>query len=149
MAYAEGEEMATGSLVHGRLVMSLLVSEELAVDTDDELAYDPADPYAVRLTFTLPDDPPVTWVFGRELLLDGITRPSGEGDVRLVPVPGVDEGFMDVCIELHSHDGMALLRSPAIPLISFLGRTDRALPMGQEHTAADLDRQLELILGHA
>jgi hypothetical protein len=141
--------MKMQSLVKGQLVMSLLVSDDLAFDTHVELVYDPSDPFAVRLTFHLPGDPPVTWVFGRELLLDGITRPTGEGDVRVVPVPGTDEDFMDVCIELHSPDGMAVLRSPAIPLISFLGRTDRVLPMGQEHTAADLDRQLELILGRA
>ncbi|MEY9870796.1 hypothetical protein ABH931_000250 [Streptacidiphilus sp. MAP12-33] len=135
------------SLVKGRLVMSLLVSDELAFDTAVELSYDPGDPLAVRLTFHLPGDPPVTWLFGRELLLDGITRPSGEGDVRVRPVPGTDEDFMDVCIELRSTDGAAVLRSPAVPLISFLGRTDRVLPMGQEHTVADLDRELEAILG--
>jgi hypothetical protein len=137
------------SLVKGQLVMSLLVSEELAFDTHVELVYDPADPYAVRLTFHLPGDPPVTWVFGRELLLDGIARPTGEGDVRVLPVPGTDEDFMDVCIELHSPDGMAVLRSSAVPLISFLGRTDRALPMGQEQTAEELEQQLELILGRS
>jgi hypothetical protein len=54
---------------------------------------------------------------------------------------------MDVCIELRSKDGAAVLRSPAVPLISFLGRTDRVLPMGQEHTTADLERELDAILG--
>jgi hypothetical protein len=141
--------MKMQSQVKGQLVMSLVVSEDLAFDTRVELVYDPADPFAVRLTFDLPGDPPVTWVFGRELLLDGITRPTGEGDVRVLPVPGDDEDFMDVRIELHSPDGAAVLISPAIPLIAFLGRTDRVLPMGQEHTVADLDRQLELILGQS
>ncbi len=139
--------MKMQSLVKGHLVMSLLVSDELTFDTDVKLAYDPVDPLAIRLTFHLPGDPPVSWVFGRELLLDGITRPSGEGDVRVWPVAGLDEDFMDVCIELRSTEGAAVLRSPAVPLISFLGRTDRALPMGQEHTTADLDRELEAILG--
>ena len=135
------------SLVKGQLVMSLLASEELAFETSVQLAYDPADPFAVTLTFHLPGDPPVTWVFGRELLLDGITRATGEGDVRIEPVPGPDEDFMDVCIRLCSPEGDALLRSPAVPLIAFLGRTDRVLPMGQEHTADDLERQLQEILG--
>ncbi len=141
--------MRMQSLVTGRLVMNLLVSEEFAVETGVGLSWDPADPLAVRLTFHLAGDPPVTWVFGRELLLDGITRASGEGDVRVYPVPGDDKDFMDVCVELRAPEGTAVLGAPAVPLISFLGRTDRALPMGQEHTAADLERELDVILGRA
>ncbi|MFC5907469.1 SsgA family sporulation/cell division regulator [Streptacidiphilus monticola] len=137
------------SLVKGQLVMNLLASEDLAFETDVQLSYDAADPFAVSLTFHLPGDPPVTWVFGRELLLDGISRPSGEGDVRIAPVPGPDADFCDVDIKLCSPGGAAVLRSPAVPLIAFLGRTDRVLPMGQEHTEDSLDRKLEEILGAA
>jgi len=132
--------------VTGRLVMSLQVTSELAFDVEVRLCYDPADPYAVKLTFHLPGDPPVSWVFARELLLDGLNRPSGEGDILIQPVPGLDEDFMDVDIRLCSPAGEAVLRSPAIPLIAFLGRADRVLPMGQERPAPDLDRQLEQIL---
>ena len=52
--------------------MSLLVSEELSFRIPVELRYETSDPYAVRLTFHLPGDAPVTWVFGRELLIDGV-----------------------------------------------------------------------------
>jgi hypothetical protein len=134
------------NIVTGRLVMSLLVCRELAFDVDVRLCYDPADPFAVRLTFHLPGDAPVSWIFGRELLLDGISRVTGEGDIVVQPVPGDDEDFMDVLIQLRSPAGEAVLRSPALPLISFLGRTDRVLPLGQEHTMAELDETLHLIL---
>ncbi|MEU0144187.1 SsgA family sporulation/cell division regulator, partial [Streptomyces albidoflavus] len=32
---------------------------------------------AVRLTFHLPGDAPVTWVFGRELLVEGVLDAAG------------------------------------------------------------------------
>jgi len=134
----------------GRLVMSLQVTSELAFDVDVRLRYDPADPYAVQLTFHLPGDPPVNWVFARELLLDGISRSTGEGDIVIEPVPGQDPDFQDVRIRLRSPAGEAVLYSPALPLIAFLGRTDRLLPMGHEQTVSDLDTALELILdGHS
>jgi Streptomyces sporulation and cell division protein, SsgA len=139
-----------GSHCTGRLVMSLQVTSELAFDVDVRLRYDPADPYAVQLTFHLPGDPPVNWVFARELLLDGISRSTGEGDIVIEPVPGQDPDFQDVRIRLRSPAGEAVLYSPALPLIAFLGRTDRLLPMGHEQTVSDLDTALELILdGHS
>src|SRR5690349_12653864 len=69
------------STVQGHVVMNLVVSNELSFRIVVDLEYDPSDPYAVRFTFHLPGDAPVTWVFARELLLDGISRPTGEGDV--------------------------------------------------------------------
>lgn len=59
-------------------MMSFLVSEELSFRIPVELRYETSDPYAVRLTFHLPGDAPVTWAFGRELLVDGVGRPCGE-----------------------------------------------------------------------
>ena len=63
--------------VQAEVMMSFLVSEELSFRIPVELRYDTCDPYAVRLTFHLPGDAPVTWAFGRELLVDGVGRPCG------------------------------------------------------------------------
>ncbi|MFB6889165.1 SsgA family sporulation/cell division regulator [Kitasatospora sp. NPDC056327] len=131
------------STVQGHLTMNLVVSHELAFRIVVDLDYDPADPYAVRFTFHLPGDEPVTWVFARELLLDGLARPSGEGDVYIHPVGGE---LAEVCLVLRSPGGDAVLRGSAPPLIAFLARTDRLVPMGEEFAAGDLDAQLELIL---
>ncbi|MGV9265765.1 SsgA family sporulation/cell division regulator [Kitasatospora sp. NPDC003701] len=131
------------STVQGHLVMNLVVSTELSFRIVVDLEYDPADPYAIRFTFHLPGDAPVTWVFARELLLDGISRPAGEGDVHVHPVGGE---LSEVCIVLHSPDGDALLRASAPPLIAFLARTDRLVPMGQELTGGEIDAQLADIL---
>ncbi len=131
------------STVQGHVVMNLVVSSELSFRIVVDLEYDPSDPYAVRLTFHLPGDTPVTWVFARELLLDGVSRPTGEGDVHVHPVGGE---LSDVCILLRSPDGDALLRAAAPPLIAFLTRADRVVPMGEELAVGALDAQLAEIL---
>ncbi|MFF1869364.1 SsgA family sporulation/cell division regulator [Streptomyces sp. CB03911] len=132
------------STVQGHVVMNLVVSNELSFRIMVDLEYDPGDPYAVRFTFHLPGDAPVTWVFARELLLDGISRPTGEGDVHIHPVGG--EELSDVCIVLHSPEGDALLRASAPPLIAFLTRADRLVPMGEELTGGELEAELADIL---
>ncbi|MER5639624.1 SsgA family sporulation/cell division regulator [Kitasatospora sp. NPDC002227] len=131
------------STVQGHVVMHLVVSSELSFRLVVDLEYDADDPYAVRFTFHLPGDAPVSWVFARELLLDGISRPTGEGDVHIHPVGGE---LADVLIVLHSPEGEARLRAAAPPLIAFLARTDRLVPMGQELTGDEIDAQLADIL---
>ncbi|MER6400183.1 SsgA family sporulation/cell division regulator [Kitasatospora sp. NPDC001603] len=132
------------STVQGHLVMSLVVSTELSFRLVVELEYDPADPFAVRLTFHLPGDAPVTWVFARELLFDGVDRPTGEGDVHVHPV---GEELSEVCVLLRSPEGHARLRACAAPLTAFLARTDRLVPRGRELTGGEIDAQLADILG--
>ncbi|MEU9043204.1 MULTISPECIES: SsgA family sporulation/cell division regulator [unclassified Kitasatospora] len=131
------------STVQGHLVMNLVVSHELSVRIPAEVTYRADDPYAVRFAFHLPGDAPVTWFFARELLLDGIGGPAGEGDVHVHPVGGE---FSEVRIVLSSPHGEAVLRTPSAPLTAFLARTDRLVPMGQELTGRELDAELAEIL---
>lgn len=121
--------------------MSFLVSEELAFRIPVELRYETCDPYAVRLTFHLPGDAPVTWAFGRELLVDGVGRPCGEGDVRVSPAGS--ETLGDVLIRLQVGADQALFRSSVAPLVTFLDRTDKLVPLGQEGALADFDAHLD------
>lgn len=121
--------------------MSFLVSEELAFRIPVELCYETCDPYAVRLTFHLPGDAPVTWAFGRELLVDGVGRPCGEGDVRVSPAGS--ETLGDVLIRLQVGADQALFRSSVAPLVAFLDRTDKLVPLGQEGALADFDAHLD------
>lgn len=121
--------------------MSFLVSEELSFRIPVELRYETCDPYAVRLTFHLPGDAPVTWAFGRELLVDGVIRPSGDGDVHIAP--GEAEACGEVLIRLQVGCDQALFRSGAAPLVAFLDRTDKLVPLGQERSLADFDTYLD------
>lgn len=121
--------------------MSFLVSEELSFRIPVELRYETCDPYAVRLTFHLPGDDPVTWAFGRELLIDGVGRPCGEGDVRVGPAE--EDSLGEVLIRLKVGSDQALFRSSTPPLIAFLDRTDKLVPLGQEGALGDFDAHLD------
>ncbi|MDQ1069345.1 SsgA family sporulation/cell division regulator [Streptomyces canus] len=127
--------------VQAEVMMSFLVSEELSFRIPVELRYEACDPYAVRLTFHLPGDDPVTWAFGRELLIDGVGRPCGEGDVRVSPAGSDLLG--DVLIRLQVGGDHALFRSSTAPVIAFLDRTDKLVPLGQETALADFDTHLD------
>ncbi|WP_030022919.1 SsgA family sporulation/cell division regulator [Streptomyces monomycini] len=133
--------------VQAEVIMSFLVSEELAFRIPVELYFDRADPYAVSFTFDLPGDTPVTWAFGRELLLDGLSKPSGEGDVRIEP--SSSEHLSDVFISLQVADERAVFRAGAPPLVAFLDRTDRLVPIGEEEVCDTLDSTLDRILSEA
>ncbi|WP_431043233.1 SsgA family sporulation/cell division regulator [Streptomyces sp. P1-3] len=136
--------------VQAEVTMSFVVSQDLSFRIPVELAYDSEDPYAVEITFNLPGDAPVTWAFARELLLDGLSRPTGEGDVHITPVPGGSTS--DVFIRLQVGGERALFRVGAAPLVAFLDRTDRLVPFGAERDAVDpvgdLDAVLNRILAH-
>ncbi|MFG3496047.1 SsgA family sporulation/cell division regulator [Streptomyces sp. NPDC047928] len=131
--------------VQAEVLMSFIVSEELSFRIPVELGYEMRDPFAVRMTFHLPGDAPVTWAFSRELLLDGINLPSGDGDVRIAPTDR-DE-LSDVMIRLRVGADQAVFRASAPPLVAFLDRTDKLVPMGQEHTLGDFEVGLEEALG--
>lgn len=127
--------------VQAEVMMSFLVSDELSFRIPVELRYETCDPYAVRLTFHLPGDAPVTWAFGRELLVDGVGRPCGDGDVHVAPAD--PEGFGEVLIRLQVGCDQALFRSGTAPLVAFLDRTDKLVPLGQERSLADFETHLD------
>lgn len=66
----------------------------------------------------------------QELLVDGVGRPCGEGDVRVAPVDPDTLG--EVLIRLQVGSDQALFRSSTAPLVAFLDRTDKLVPLGQE-----------------
>lgn len=124
--------------------MTFFVSEELSFRIPVELGYDKADPYAVQFTFHLPGDAPVSWAFARELLLDGLSGPTGEGDVHICPA-GPEE-LADTLIRLQVGAEGALFRVSAAPLVAFLDRTDRLVPVGSEEEASDSASSLDAVL---
>ncbi|MEV6962642.1 SsgA family sporulation/cell division regulator [Streptomyces sp. NPDC051207] len=127
--------------VQAEVMMSFLVSEELSFRIPVELRYETCDPYAIRLTFHLPGDAPVTWAFGRELLIDGVGQPCGDGDVRVSPAE--PDMLGEVLIRLQVGGDQALFRSSTAPLVAFLDRTDKLVPLGQEGALADFDAHLD------
>src|SRR4051794_29841010 len=67
------------------LTASITVAGAQALVATARLRYDARDPYAVRLAITQRQASPVEWIFARELLVVGLTRAAGTGDVIVIP----------------------------------------------------------------
>lgn len=110
-----------------------------------ELAYDAEDPFAITMTFrTRTGDVP--WVFHRELLLDGLTEPCGDGDVHISPAIAANGDGM-VVIELRSNTGSFVARARAHDVQQFLMGTMSLVPLGTE--TVDVDALIGTLLPSA
>ncbi|MFD7918437.1 SsgA family sporulation/cell division regulator [Streptomyces sp. NPDC059740] len=118
------------AVVERELELRLVLSPERSVAVPARLTYRSADPYAVRVTFHLDSPAPVEWVFARELLVEGVFRACGAGDVRVWPSRSGSRGV--VTMALSSPDGQALLEVATAPLSAWLERTLRLVPPGTE-----------------
>jgi hypothetical protein len=125
-----------------RLVVPNTAKVPVAVD----LGYDADDPFAVTAAFR-GDEGVVEWVFARDLLHEGLDRPSGEGDVQVWP--GMADGREVVLVSLNSPDGHAVLEADADDLRGFLERTLRLVPAGSEARFLHVEDELATLFGHA
>lgn len=130
-------------MVERELELRLLLSPDFSVPVAALLAYRTTDPYAVHVTFHIGSAQPVHWTFARELLVDGVFRPAGEGDVRVRP-ERVD-GRAAVLLELRSPEGDAVLAAPAPQLSAWLERTLVTVAPGTESELLGLDEELARI----
>ena len=119
------------------------------VEVPATFAYDAADPWAVRITFPGSSGDAasaVRWVVARDLLLQGLTDPAGEGDVQLFP--SIDEdGRAAVVMELCSPHGRLVLQLRTSELHRFLCRTLAVVPLGAE--SIDLDGMVAELVGRS
>ncbi|KOT86250.1 sporulation protein SsgA [Streptomyces sp. NRRL F-5755] len=135
------------TVVERELELGLVLSPERSIPVPARLTYRTDDPYAVHVTFHIGSDAPVNWTFARELLVEGVFRPCGNGDVRVWPTK-VD-GRSVVCMALSSPDGEALLEAPAAAVSAWLERTLRVVPPGSEHEHLGLDKGLSALFAMA
>ncbi|OEV11387.1 SsgA family sporulation/cell division regulator [Streptomyces nanshensis] len=131
-------------VVECELEIRLVLSPEHGLPVHARLTYRPGDPYAVHIAFGAGPGAPVTWTFARELLVEGVFRPCGEGDVRVWPAKV--QGRDVVCVALSSPDGDALLEAPAAAVSGWLERTLRVVPAGAESQVLGVDAALEDLL---
>lgn len=125
------------------LTLQCLDAGGRTVDLPTTFGYDPADPWAVWITFRGPRDA-VRWAVGRDLLLQGLTDPAGEGDIQLWP--SIDElGRAAVVMELRSPDGCLVTQLHTHDLYRFLTRTLAIVPAGSE--TIDLDELVAELAG--
>lgn len=128
------------------------VTHDVALHCDDQRGrpmafmatcqYSPDDPYAVWLTFHVPAGD-VPWALSRSLLARGLTRPAGEGDVRVRPVLGDDRRAM-VEMTFRTDEGRLRVQVRAADLLRFLTRTWALVAPGEE--TVDLDGLVAALL---
>ena len=111
---------------------------------DVTLSFDPADPFAV--TAMLPSGAgTVQWTFGRDLLVDGMHQPAGEGDVLVRP--GLDyAGHSAVIIELRAPQGSFMGQLATRELGPFVRDMLDAVPPGAESVLVDVEALVEQLL---
>jgi hypothetical protein len=126
-------------------LVDLAVGAGRSIPVSAHFSYSSQDPYSIHVTFHYEGRPPVTWVFGRDLLAEGTVRPSGLGDVRIWPEE--ERQPRALRLELTSPHGYALLSLPSDALTAWLGQIYRLVPPGLEDTALDLDDELSQLLG--
>ncbi|MEV3875225.1 SsgA family sporulation/cell division regulator [Streptomyces sp. NPDC049906] len=132
------------TVVERELELRLVLSPERSIPVPALLAFRTEDPFAVHVTFHIGTAHPVNWTFSRELLIEGVFRPCGQGDVRVWPTKA--DGRSVVLVALTSPDGDALLEAPAAPVSAWLERTLRIVPPGTEADRLRIDDGLAALL---
>ncbi|MER8005759.1 SsgA family sporulation/cell division regulator [Streptomyces sp. NPDC094149] len=132
------------TVVERELDLRLILSPDRGIPVPARLSYRTDDPYAVHVAFHINSEHPVEWTFSRELLVEGVFRPCGQGDVRVWPTK--TEGRAVVLMTLSSPDGEALLEAPAAQVSAWLERTLRVVPPGTEGDQLGIDDALHQLL---
>ncbi|GGW26581.1 SsgA family sporulation/cell division regulator [Streptomyces caelestis] len=132
------------TVVERELELKLVLSPQRRIPVQARLGYVTDDPYAVHVTFHVDSARPVHWTFARDLLVEGVFRPCGRGDVRVWPTKAEGRGV--VLVSLSSPDGDALLEAPAAQVSAWLERTLRVVPPGTEGERLGLDDELAQLL---
>lgn len=124
--------------------MRCVDADGASVQLEASLGYDVTDPYAVTATFRT-GICEVVWTFARDLLVRGLTDPSGEGDVHVWPCLDAN-GSSVVIIELTSPDGELLVQCPTADVTRFVNRTLALVPIGTEGEHIDFDQLIDRLL---
>ena len=111
------------------------------------LTYELSEPFAVGIVFggsgDDADDDGVQWLLSRDLLRAGLSRPAGEGDVRLWPArTGSDAVFL----QLRAPSGEALFEVSRPEVFDFLAQTERLVARGREADLLQVDEELQALL---
>src|SRR6478736_4377323 len=81
------KQTKTAQVVTESVELEFVDPQGEATSIDADLVFDPADPYAVTMVFRTGVQE-VLWTFGRELLVEGLFEPTGDGDVHVWPCLG-------------------------------------------------------------
>lgn len=129
------------SCMHKTLVVEVRAGVTDRFPVLAHLSYDPADPFAVTVVFSHDGRVLACWQLDRDMLLDGLARPAGIGDVRLRPESrGVGRELrMEFFGEPRADGGRphAVVFAWAEAVGEFLAETRRVVPPGREEVRVD------------
>ncbi|WP_327239524.1 SsgA family sporulation/cell division regulator [Streptomyces sp. NBC_01318] len=133
------------STVTRTVTAHLSIPKNLPVPLSAELHYDMADPYAIRLSLGAPTKRPVDWVFARELVTEGLHRPTGSGDVLVIPRHRGHLHFLRVV--LRNLAGTAVVDIAVREVAAFLRPTFAMVPEGAESLHMNIDDTISELTG--
>lgn len=118
---------APGTVTADIGIQLLTADPSCAFQLPATLAYDKADPYAVKLSFHVGLDQPVVWMFARDLLARGLKASMGDAIVQIWPGTG------DVLnMRTSSPYGVGRFEFSARKVGWFLAQTYTLVPEGRE-----------------
>lgn len=118
-----------------------------AVDVPTTMSFEQSDPFAVTLTFHAASGD-VVWMMARHVLLQGLTSPAGDGDIRVFP--SIDEDASAVTVlDFSSPNGHLVGQVPTRELQEFVAETIAVVPVGDESMFLDIDALAEALLNSA
>jgi hypothetical protein len=124
--------------------LSLFIS---AATGDAEIAaefrYDPTDPLAVSLAIGVECPTPVVWVFGRDLLAEGVNQRCGEGDITIEPASDLDS--RDIRFTLAT-DRLATMTASRDKIVEFLVESFTVVASGCEVDRLGVDVEIAALL---
>jgi hypothetical protein len=129
--------------INQSVTLALIDTAGVSTPLEANLCYDPRDPYAVTTVFKTGASE-VSWTFARDLLVNGLYEPSGDGDVHVWPCLDAD-GHAVVIIELCSPDGEALVQARTGDLTAFVERMTRSVEPGTESQLVDVEAAISAI----
>jgi len=140
--------------VSAELSLGLVGPEHTIVPLMASLHYTCQDPYAVKMAFHVGTDEPVQWTLARDLLAAALHSHEGIGDVQAWPSaapgdPAAEDGAGILNLSMTSPYGHAQFEAPAAAVASFLHRTFRIVPAGQESLFIDFDAEVAALLSEA
>jgi hypothetical protein len=134
-----GDEMTSDSVQQD--MFTVLHGQPAPVVT--RWSYSAADPFAVTFAVRTRSDRWVEWLVARDLVVESLVGPAGEGDIRMSPQEV--QGYDIVEIEIRSTDGRAVLEVDRDLLANFVDSTIQIVALGDESGRMDLDVEIAKI----
>ncbi|MFG3323587.1 SsgA family sporulation/cell division regulator [Streptomyces sp. NPDC048171] len=138
--------MESSSTAETELPVKLFVHPIGSGPISMHMQYVAYDPLAVHATFALVGNPAtaVHWVLSRDVLIEGLKRPAGLGDLRVWPDADREPSLL--YIALGPAGESALIEASHQDVELFLGRTQSLVPQGSEHEQFDIETELACLL---